>query len=225
MRIGILTANLGSFDEDVPSVEQKLPNYAVIDRFHRWTDENFPPIAGLTPRFQYRMPKLFGWQMLSNYDYFDENDVYIWLDGSVSFQRDDCVRWLTERLSEYDIAFLKHPERDTIKSEVSYIDKRLKEGDKYLTDRYKNGRHNECYAEIMKDKNFVDNTLLASTAFIYRNNKRVHDMMKDWWFLQSKFYSCDQIPLPYVLWKNKVRVKIINENIYNCKYLTFKKHK
>lgn len=224
MNITVLTANLGNFDENVPFVRQKVLNYAVIDRFHRWTDKNFPPIVGLTPRFQYRIPKLFGWQMLPICNYFDENDIYIWLDGSISFQRDDCVRWFTEELSEYDIAFLKHPERDTIKSEVSYIENRLNKGDKYLVDRYGNGLHKECYAEIIKDKEFIDDKLFASTAFIYRNNRRVHDMMRDWWFWQSRFFSCDQIPLPYVLWKNKVRVKIINEDLYNCKYLTFKKH-
>lgn len=217
MRVGILTANLGDFDSDVDFIHQKLPNGIEVV-FHRWTDRNFPPITGLTPRFQYRIPKMFGWQM------FPDCDVYIWLDGSMSLQHPNSVKWFLEQLDNNDIVIFKHPWRTTIKEEIEHIEEKLQKGSKYLTSRYKNGLHIECYAEIMKDKDFIDNKLFASTVFVYRNSLRTQNFMKDWWFWQSRFYSCDQIPLPYVFQENKIRINTINENVFDFKYLTFTKH-
>lgn len=216
MRIAILTANLNSFDKNIDPAEQE----GVEAVFHRWTDDNFPPITGLTPRFQYRIPKLFGWQMLPEFD------IYLWLDGSMSLQRPDCVQWFLEQLGDNDMAFLKHPERTTIKQEVDFIEEKMQNGNKYLLSRYENGLHEECYTEIVKDKEFIDDRLFASTAFVYRNTEKVQEVMKEWWFWQSRFYSCDQIPLPYVLWKSGIRVKTINENLFKSEYLSvINKHK
>ena len=86
IKIAVLTANLGKFDTDVENVKQILHDDMEMT-FHRFTDENFPPITGLTPRFQYRIPKMFGWQMMPNYDY------YLWLDGSMSLQDPTGLRW------------------------------------------------------------------------------------------------------------------------------------
>ncbi|MBU0958661.1 MAG: hypothetical protein KKB31_01820, partial [Nanoarchaeota archaeon] len=67
--IAILTANLDSFDESVDSVEQELPEGLKVI-FYRWTDKNFPPMTvAMSPRFQYRIPKMFGWQMFPKCDY------------------------------------------------------------------------------------------------------------------------------------------------------------
>lgn len=217
MKIAILTANLGKFDEDIESVKQNLPNGVEVV-FHRWTDRNFPPITGLSPRFQYRIPKLFGWQM------FPDCDLYIWLDGSMSLQSPDSIKWFLEQLGSDDMLFFKHPWRKNIREEVDHIEEKLQKGSKYLTSRYKNGLHKECYVEVMKDKEFVDDKLFASTAFAYRNTEKNKNILMNWWFLQSRFYSCDQIPLPYVLQKGGAKVKTINKNVFDFKYLTFNKH-
>src|SRR3989338_9885989 len=104
MRIAVLQANLGDFDTPVKPVSQSIPF-----TFHRWTDKNFPPITGLTSRMQYRIPKTHGWQMLPGYDY------YIWLDGSVSFTRDDSIKYYLDQIGDNDIALFKHPQRQTAK--------------------------------------------------------------------------------------------------------------
>ncbi len=225
MKIGILSANLGNFDEDVESVKQNLPEGMEVV-FYKWTDKNFSLITGLTPRFQYRIPKLFGWQMFPEQELFEEIDIFIWLDGSMSLQNSDSVKWFVEQLGYVnDMLLFKHPKRSTIKSEVEHIEEKLQKGSKYLTSRYANGLHSECYEEIMKDKGFQDNQLFASTAFVYKNTEKVQGMLKDWFFWQARYWSCDQIPLPYVLWKNKIKVKTIEEDVFKSKYLSFKKHK
>ena len=215
MRIGILSANLGNFDKDIDSVKQNLPEGVEVI-FYKWTDNNFPPIKEMAYRLQYRIPKMFGWQM------FDKDiDIYIWLDGSMSLQNPDSVKWFLEQLGyANDMLFFKHPWRKTIKEEVDFIEKKIKEGNKYLLSRYENGLGEECYSEIMKDEEFVDNQLFASTVFVYKNTKKVQKALKDWWFWQSRYYSCDQIPLPYVLSKNKIKVSEIKENVFEAEYVS-----
>lgn len=211
MNICILTANLGDFDTPVDPVEQKLPEDTHL-RFHRFTDEDFPPIADLPPRFQYRIPKMFGWQLEPDYD------IYIWLDGSFSFTHDYCVEWFLEQLGDADIALFRHPWRKTMQEEADHIEEYLRKEDKYLTPRYRNGLHKEQLADIQSDKSYVDDVLFTSTAFIYRNTEPVHDAMRMWWLHTSRYYTVDQIALPYAV--RNLTVNMIVENQYKIPYLT-----
>ena len=212
MKLAILSAVLNNFDTPVDPVEQELPKGIDLIEFHRWTDSDFPPITGLTPRFQYRIPKLFGWQMKPDYDY------YIWLDGTFSFTRPDSVKWFMKQLGNADIALFKHPWRNTIGEEVAHIQEHLDDGKVYITSRYKNGLHKEQFEDILLDKDYVDDHLFTSTAFIYKDSEEVRNAMRNWWLHQSRYFTCDQVVLPYVV-KDLV-VKTIPDNQYKCKYLT-----
>lgn len=209
--LAVLTANLGNFDDPVDPVPQvtKIPY-----KFHRFTDDNFPPIAGLTPRLQYRIPKMFGWQMYPSFDY------YIWLDGSVSLMREDSVEWFRDQIGDADIAVFKHPWRNTIREEVNFIEERLTrpDGDKYLTPRYKNGLHKEQYADILLDPDYVDDKLYASTAFIYRDSEHMRDVLRAWWLHTSRYFTVDQIVLPFLL-KDSV-VKMIEANPFKGEHVS-----
>lgn len=209
--VAVLTANLGNFDTPVDPVLQET---RIPYKFHRFTDENFPPITGLTSRFQYRIPKLFGWQMFPSFDY------YIWLDGSVSLMEKDSVNWFLDQLGNADIALFKHPWRNSIKEEVDFIEERLTrpEGDKYLTPRYNNGLHKEQYADILLDADYVDDHLFASTAFIYRDSESTRDFLRIWWLHQSRYYTVDQLALTYLV--KELNVQTINENPFKGKYVS-----
>ena len=213
MKVAILTCILGDFDTPVDPVDQDIPA-----TFHRWTDDNFPPITGLTPRMQYRIPKYFGWEMLPEYDY------YIWLDGSVTFLRPDCATWYLEQLDDGDIAFFKHPTRRNIRQEVAHIEEHLNLGKPYITARYKNGLHEEQLEVIQADSTFKDSSLWASTAFIYRNIPEVRKFMQEWWYWQSRYYTCDQVILPWLLWKHRLSVKTFDEPLYKSGYLSLVSH-
>lgn len=220
MKIAILSANLGNFDIPVDPVAQFFPEGVEQVVFHRFTDEDFPPIAGLTPRMQYRLPKLFGWQMFPGFD------IYLWLDGVFSLTRTDALQWFVQNLGEADAAFFKHPQRNTIQEEVDHIEQKLKEGSKYMVPRYKNGLHKEQMEEISKDPNYVDDTLYTSTAFIYKNNVNTQIALKWWQYYQSRYFTCDQVALPYALFKEKIKVNILPGDQYHSDYLTeVSKHK
>lgn len=214
MSILVLTANLGNFDTQVDNTPQSIPH-----DFYRFTDKNFPPCVGLTPRLQYRIPKLYGWQMKPGYNY------YIWIDGSFSLQNKDSVKWFIDKLGDADIALFIHPWRKTIKEEVDHIEDHLKKGKPYITSRYKNGFHKEMYEEIMGTE-YKDTVLYTSTAFIYKSNDKVKEMMNWWWLYQSRYFTCDQVALPFVVSMSELKVNPINENQYRIPYLSItSKHK
>lgn len=211
--VAILTCVLGGFDKLVDPVEQDIP----VD-FHRWTDDNFPPIMGLTPRLQYRIPKLYGWEMFPGYDY------YIWLDGTCSFLRPDCATWYLDQLGYNDIALFAHPNRKTALEEVEHIEDHLRKGKPYISARYKNGLHREQLNEMLKDPTFVDDKLYASTTFIYRDSPKVREFMKDWWYHQSRYFTCDQVVIPYLFHKHNMKVKTFDEPIYKTGYMSLVSH-
>ena len=207
----VITCILGSFDELHEPVEQDTP----ID-FHAWTDENFPPVTGMTPRMQYRIPKTHGWQMLPGYKH------YIWLDGSMTLKRKDCATWYLSELGDSDIGLFFHPWRRTIKSEVEHIEKHLREGRPYITARYKNGLHREFLDNL--PPTYVDNALYYSGVFIYHNIPKVQRFLEDWWYYQSRYFSCDQVVLPYVLKEHKLKVKIFDEPAFKTGYHSLVSH-
>ena len=215
MKTAIISANLGNFEKSVEHVRQSIP----VD-FYRFTDENFPPRhRAMTPRLQARIPKLFGWQMIPSYDY------YIWVDGSFTLSSPDSAKWLIGHCQGVDAAFLKHPLRETIQQETDFIKGRInkfitKQSSRhYLYDRYHNELFDEEMAEINADKGFDDKLLIASGYFIYKNNDRVRNLMKEWWYHISRYNIMDQIGLSYAIYKSKCRVKIIDEDYLNTQYL------
>lgn len=200
MKTCILTANLGGFDR------VKEPKDQSVDcDYHCFADKDFPPIKGLSPRLQYRIPKTHGWQMKPGYD------VYLWLDASMTLDCKDCVEWFLNQLETYDIALFRHPDRQTARQETNYIEK--KKDHPYIKSRYENGLHEEQMKEI-EATGYEDETLYASTVFVYRNNMAVREMMKEWLYSSVRYYTCDQIVLPYLLWKYGLTVKMIDQDVF-----------
>ena len=213
MKIAILQCVLGNFDKPIDPVKQNIET-----TFHRFTDKEFPSITGLTPRLQYRIPKLFGWQMFPGYDY------YIWLDGSVTLKRTDCVEWYMNQIGDNDIAFFKHPNRRNMRQEVAHIEQKLKENSKYIVPRYKNGLHREQLEEALNN-GYRDRRLFASTAFIYKNNERVKQYMNLWWLFKSRYYTVDQMAQVYCTsLVEGLKVKTITEHIFKIGYLSLVSH-
>jgi hypothetical protein len=208
MKVCILTANLGNFDTPVDPVEQNIPT-----DFHRFTDDDFPSITGLTPRLQYRIPKTHGWQM-------KPGDIYLWLDGTFTLAKENSLEWFINKLGDADMVLFKHPWRNTIKEEVEHIEEHLKLNKPYITSRYKNGLHKEQLEHIYKEcPDYIDDTLFTSTVFIYRSTPKVQEMMKEWLYTSVRYFTCDQIVLPYLVKKYKLNVSIINENQYKFEHL------
>ena len=209
MKIAVITANLGDFDPKINNVEQSVPY-----DFYRFTDENFPPRhKAMTPRLQARIVKMFGWQMVPGYDY------YIWVDSSLVLSHRDSVRWFIDQCDGVDMAVFKHPERNTIQQEADFLKERLNRNDPYIVSRYENELIDPQLAEIKADKSFADQNLFASSAFVYKNNPKVQNVMFHWWYHTSRYHTIDQLSLPYILFKQNCTVRIIPDSYLKVPYL------
>jgi hypothetical protein len=214
MKIAVVTANLGTFDKESDPVAQSVPA-----DFYKFDDKNFPPRSkAMTLRLQARIPKMFMWQMVPGYD------AYIWYDSSLAVESPDMVKWFLEKLGDADAVFLRHPDRKTVHEEAAFIKEKVWKHHYYVAPRYSYELVDEEIAELESDPGYVDNLLIASTAFMCRNNDKVHALMKEWWYHTSRYHIIDQLGLPYAIYKSGCKVNVINDNYLRLEHLKHTRH-
>jgi len=214
-KIAIITANLGGFDKVLPHERQSIPY-----DYYLFTDENFPPRSEyMTPRLQARMPKCFAWQMVPGYEY------YLWIDGNIRLKHPDSLKFFLDNISGYDIVALKHHRRPNIRQEVRYLRKGIRQESMYLVNRYINELLAEEYEVVRNDKHYVDDLLLLSGVFLYRNTLAVQNAFKEWWYHVSRYHIIDQIGFVYCLKKAELKINAREELYNDCWYLEVKRHR
>ena len=60
-------------------------------------------------------------------------------------------------------------------------------------------------------KGYIDSKLYEAGLFIFKNKEKMNNFFNDWWQEILKYSYQDQISLPFVLWKNNINPKILNE--------------
>lgn len=213
IRVAVINANLGNYDSVVEYPKQIVPHYVQL-HIYRLNDINFPPRPkAMTSRLQAGMPKMLGWQFFPDYDY------YIWVDTSCILANENSVMWFLDKIIGYDFAFFRHPDRNTIYDEYSFVKRKMAEGSKYLCSRYQDEWLEAQFNVIAEDLKYDDNILYASTAFVYKNTKKVQNVLKEWWYHKTRFLLHDQLALPYVT--RNCRVNVIPDNYLKCPALTY----
>lgn len=215
-RVAIIRANLGEIDKLV--VDE--PQTAACEVFE-FNDQNFPPRYGaMTPRLQAKIPKMFAWQMMPNYDF------YLWLDGNLRLSDKGALKYLLEKIVDYDIVVLQHPRRNTIHWEYRYNWRGLHSNapSNYLTKRYTNEFLDEQYDVIKSDPDFVDDLLVNGGVFLYRNTEVVQKMLKEWWYHVSRYCVMDQMSFAYLLKTSGLAVRILPDNFADTWWLENKRH-
>lgn len=214
MKILVHSANLGGIDKMKPHAPQSIPH-----DWHISNDTNFPPRSkAMTPRLQARIPKCFGWQMFPGYDF------YMWIDGNLTLKHHDSLLHFLNGLDDHDVVALRHHRRPNIRQEVRYIRKGIRQESRYIVRRYENELLAEEYKAIQADESYVDDLLLLSGAFMYRNTPEVQAAMKEWWYHTSRYHIIDQIGFVYALKSAGLRIKVF-EDLYNdCWYLGVQRH-
>jgi hypothetical protein len=213
-KIAVMSANLGGVDQ----VSLHVPQTMAYDYFP-FTDENFPlRTKAFTPRMQAKIPKMFGWQLVPGYEY------YFWIDGNLSLSHPESLKYFFDNCKDHDIVTLKHPVRNTIKEEVEFTIRKVKQRSKYVGERYTNEFLQEQYDVIAKDKDFVDDFLVCGGIFMYKNTPKVQDMFKEWWYHTSRYTMQEQFSFPYVLKKGGIKVNVRPDAYDNCQWLKLTKH-
>jgi hypothetical protein len=113
------------------------------------------------------------------------------------------VEWMRERLGDKDIVVFKHPHRNTVGEEMRFTNSK----DPYLLERYAND---------LFDNWKSNDPLYAGGIFMYRNIPKIQDMLKEWWYYQTRFSLNDQLSFPTVL--RQCSLNVINEHIYETSH-------
>jgi hypothetical protein len=211
-RIAVITANCGGFDPLLPPVAQEVPlGFKAVEHFV-FDDRSFPRRQTMSPRLQARIPKMFAWEMLPDFEF------YIWHDASYSMQHPQAAAWFVERCDRADACFFMHPHRRTVAAEADYIRERIARGDKYIASRYLN-EDLDGQVDAIDTGFWAEDFLIASSAFAYYPTPAVQACLREWWLHTSRYHAVDQLALPYVLWKHRIEWNAIELNVYDFPYL------
>lgn len=218
MKVCAISANLGSYDPPHEWEPQILSDNVEL-AIYRLDDQNFPPRhKAMTSRLQCGIPKWFGWRMF-------KGEVFVWVDASCRLSHPKSVMWFVEQLGDADIALFRHPDRSTIQAEYEFCTRKIREGNRYLNDRYANEFWGLQMRTIEADREFKDTALYASTAFIYRPTEAVKNAFKEIWSHKTQFLLHDQLALAYWVAKSGLKVNVINEHYMKTPYLEYVRNK
>jgi hypothetical protein len=206
----ILSASLGGVDRELKHEPQSIEH-----DYFLFTDGNLPPRdKALTPRLQAKIPKMFGWQLAPNHDY------YLWLDGNIRLSHKDSLKHYLD--PDYDLVVFRHPKRPNIRQEARYLRKGLREESIYLVNRYAGEWTPEQENEFT---DFEDDLLVIGGVFLYKNTPEVHALMKEWWYLTTRYSVFDQLSFSYLIKKSNLKVKVLDEDFNNSPYVQIVKHR
>jgi hypothetical protein len=215
MKTAITSASFNGFDKVFKWAEQPADVY-------RYTEKNFTLRQGMNGHFHSKIPKYFGFQFAPGYD------IYIWIDANYEVYA-GAVDYLLKELGDNDIAVFNHPyrnelKRSNIKEEAKGLKDHLTHG-RYVTRRYKNEYLDELLSELFSDKKYVDDSMFHGAIFIYRNNRVMRKVMKNWWYYVSRYHLDDQLSFPYVLKKSGCKYKVIDKLLPEVPYFKKMNHR
>ena len=147
----------------------------------------------------------------------DNYDIALWMDGAVSFNTK--IKDFINHFMKNDDVFVafRHGERNSIKEECEACVRFCKE-DK---NKVKN------ILDFYKKESYPDNNgLIESTVFIKRvKDKKVNETMNLWFDMVKNFTKRDQLSFNYCIYKTDLKVKWINEKVFDNKWFTWHNHR
>ena len=143
----------------------------------------------------------------------EDYDYSIYVDASFKIKNIDFHKAI-KSLGDFDIAQFKHPERN-----CSYEESKL-----LLTlGRFKD-QHEQIKKQntIYKQLGFPPNFGLACGGFIIRKHSDKVDRFNEMWWSEIKNGSKrDQVSEMFCVWESNVKMKYIEGDIYNNKFVKF----
>lgn len=157
-----------------------------------------------------RKIKILGHKELEKYD------LTIWLDGAMQLRKSlstfikDCCD-----LNNYDMVGFNHRFRDCVYDEIDACVYLFKEN-------LENARNIGSF--LRKEKYPEHNGLIESTVLVRKNNDSVKKLMKLWFDMLTRFSRRDQLSFNYCLWKNPIKIQMLNMNVFDNDYLVHLGH-
>jgi hypothetical protein len=162
------------------------------------------------PRLKGKIPKMLEWK-------FVNADWYVWLDDSFTITTDTLAEDILRVAGKNKLCLFRHPNRNSIKEEFEFMQKKLNQKNLYLYSRYDGEPIEEQVKHYLNDPSFKDNNLFSMGFFAY--HKSMKPLMLDW-FLENITWSIqDQISFPYVLQKLKVNYSVFEGTFLRNPYV------
>ncbi|MCK6426639.1 MAG: DUF616 domain-containing protein [Burkholderiaceae bacterium] len=210
-RILLVTANLGSFDRKAVNHVPQVVREGFTVAMAAFRDENFPVRTNaMHPRLQAKIPKMLAWEYFPGYDY------YVWVDGSVRLADPSVIQRMVDDLSDGDIGLFPHFDRSSVRSECDYVCRGIEEGSPYMTGRYGGEWMKEQLALYERDPSFIDDALYIGTYFVYSGALvgSKPEFFSDWFYHCARYSVQDQLSLPYLIHKHRLKVRTLNPASY-----------
>ena len=132
--------------------------------------------------------------------FLSEYDISIWIDGNMSIIGD-----INELLKTHDESFmttLQHPYTNCIYVEAKKCSNTKDSAFKIFK---------QVFMRYFLEKYPKDNGLIESRIIIRNHNdENCKKLMSDWWNEVRDYSHRDQLSFNYVLWKNKLNIKLID---------------
>lgn len=211
MKIALVTANFGGIDMVKP-----LPPRMGIDAFcftdsatleatdpsvsRTWTtiavpDTDTLPGARLRSRYFkhqiHRLPQTQACRWL------------VWADSSIAFKElafiPDIVRTLQGLAPAQRLLLIPHPDRESVRQEIAFVESQLSQGNEYLCVRYGSDRIAQGKEHLLSRGFSLDAKLWCGGFWVIENNPILHQAWDAWWSYTLRFGMQDQFYLPAAL--------------------------
>lgn len=150
--------------------------------------------------------------------FLKDYDLSIWIDGNILIK---------DNLYSFINTYIQN--KITVFNHNSTIDKRNCIYEEYKAiNKLKKDKSGLASIQIFKyrSENYPENNGLLCSGILIRkhNDKEIIKLMEEWWNEVKNFSHRDQLSFNYVVWKNKLEINYINQDIRKNKYFYIKKH-
>ena len=216
MRIRLTSCNFGDTQSLVINNQKELDRLNVDVKIYN--DLNTPSrLLSMHPRLKGKIPKMLEWLSSPGYDY------YIWVDSKFTLNN-GIIETLINQLGDADLGLFKHSHRDSVQSELEFVNLLIEQGNHYLNSRYVGEHMDKQVSDYLSDEIFVDDKLFAAGCFIY-SSKLVENLefnlLKEWFFHNNLYSIQDQLSLPYLLHKFKTKYITFDFDLLNTELLNY----
>jgi hypothetical protein len=180
MSVTLITAIYNGIDEDKEIPEQTIP----FERQLFKGQSDTPRKDALFYKTQIHT--------LGDYEY------YIWIDGKVQITSSDFIAQCIEAIQGYDIAILKHHERNCIYQEVDHIEHCIRHGNPYLTPRYAH-RPLRKQVEAYRTQGYPVKAGLNDCCIFIVRGQAMKEVFDKWW-IECQMDWFDQISIRFLCW-------------------------
>jgi len=160
----------------------------------------------------------------------EKYDTLVWADASLLFSDMGFINVLWDYLPNMPAneraLFVPHPDRRTVKDEFDFVCSRIRQGDKYLIDRYSVSQMTDQMSFLEASGiNCADTKLWCAGFFVLENSQKLHGCLNHWWKQTQNFGRMDQLSLSAAFSLNGVSVRAFKKgmNIYRNEFFCWSK--